>query len=128
MKVKESTISYHKACLLIRVNIASLKSNPVKSKNIKNLFCQQSTKESTETSSSTSIDLNSEKIAEGAVQLTSTSVFAQQTSTSVSTQMIRTLLYVPPTVFPYSNDLDIYSSNTVIVFSFTYRKTAQKDN
>ena len=50
----------------------SLKTNPVKSKNIKNLFCQQSTKESTETSSSTSIDLNSEKIAEGAVQLTST--------------------------------------------------------
>ena len=55
----------------------SLKANPVKSKNIKNLFCQQSTKESTETSSSTSIDLNSEKIVEGAVQLTSASVFVQ---------------------------------------------------
>ena len=122
-------MSYHKACLLIRVNTASLKSNPVKLKNIKNLFCQQSTKESTETSSSTSIDLNSEKIAESAVQLTSTSVFVQQTSTSVSTQMIPTLFYVPPTVFPYSNNLDICSSNnTVIVFPFTYRKTAQKDN
>ena len=48
--------------------------NPVKSKNIKTLFRQQSTQESTEPSSSTSIDVNSEKIAEGAVQLTSTLV------------------------------------------------------
>ena len=107
----------------------SLKTNPVKSKNIKNSFCQQSTKKSTETSSVTSIDLNSEKIAEGAVQLTLTSVFVQHTSTSVSTQMIPTLLYVPPTVFPYPNNLDICSSNnTVIVFPFIYQKTAQKDN
>ena len=107
----------------------SLKTNPVKSKNIKNLFCQQSTKESTEASSSTLIDLNSEKIAEGAAQLTSTSVFVKQTSTSISTQMIPSLLYVPPTVFSYSNDLDICSSNNTVIFSpFTYRKTAQKDN
>ena len=75
----------------------SLKTNPVKSKNIKTLFCQQSTKESTETSSSTSIDLNSEKIAEGAIQHISISVSVQQTSTSISTQLIPTLLYVPPT-------------------------------
>ena len=52
----------------------SLKTNSVKSKNIKTLFRQQSTQESTEPSSSTSIDVNSEKIAEGAVQLTSTLV------------------------------------------------------
>ena len=52
----------------------SLKTNPVKSKNIKTLFRQQSTQESTEPSSITSIDVNSEKIAEGAVQLTSTLV------------------------------------------------------
>ena len=52
----------------------SLKTNPVKSKNIKTLFRQQSTQEITEPSSSTSIDVNSEKIAEGAVQLTSTLV------------------------------------------------------
>ena len=43
-----------------------------KSKNIKTLFCQQSAKESTETSSITSIDLSSETTAEGAVQLIST--------------------------------------------------------
>ena len=75
----------------------SLKTNPVKSKNIKTLFCQQSTKESTETSSSTSVDPNSEKIAEGAIQHISTSVSVQQTSTLISTQLIPTLLYVPPT-------------------------------
>ena len=107
----------------------SLKTNPVKSKNIKNLFCQQSTKENPKTSSSTLIDLNSKKIAESVVQLTSTSVFVQQTLISISTQMIPTLLYVPPTVFSYSNDLNICSSNNaVIFFPFTYRKTAQKDN
>ena len=75
----------------------SLKMNPVKSKNVKTLFCQQSVKESSEISSSTSIDLNFEKIAECALQLTLTSVSVQQTSTSISTQLIPTMLYVPPT-------------------------------
>ena len=52
----------------------SLKTHPVETKNVKTLLCQQSTEQSTWTSSSISIDLSSEKTAEGTVQLTSTSI------------------------------------------------------
>ena len=75
--------------------VKSLKTNPVKSKNIKTLFCQHSTKESTKTSSSTSTDVSSEITTEGVVQMTSTSVSVQLTWTSISTQLTLTLISVP---------------------------------
>ena len=70
-------------------------------KNIKTFLCQQSTKESTKISSSILGDLSSETTAEGSVQLNSTSVFFQPTSTSISTQLTPILIYVPPALpFP----------------------------
>ena len=72
--------------------VNSFKTNPVKSKNIKTLFQKfdQSTKKSTETSLSTSIDLSSETTPEVAVQLTSTLVSVQPTSILISTQLTPT--------------------------------------